>query len=349
MRGARRAVVAWCCAALTLSFLSSTAAAGSGRVEVLLQRAQWLVEHGQSQRAVGLLRRAMQAAPESPTPVARFAELVLPDVSDARAWTPDAGLIAEANTVLDAIEHVAQRDDTGVGDRAESLYAQRIWALALAQSHTVAIEAWLGREVRLSRDHAELGRKLAALAIRRGDLEAARRALVACVGFNGEDSSLRSDLAAVELARGNGREALVLFRDVAVAQPGDLNAQRDLAGALLTEGDAITAMGLLRATAGCNALCDCALELTRAALAAQDADVAVEAAGHALRACTIDDPEPALWLATAEHLAGHTSQAMTAYRLALQRDPHSQRAQEALRALGANGGTSGSPSAPRGN
>lgn len=324
------------CVSVTLLYAGVVHAARKKPVEAMLKRAESLVARGDPSRAIAVLRRAMQHAPENPTPVARFAALVLPDVEDTRAWTPDAALIANATTVLTAIDEVAARDDSGVGARADSLYTERIWALALAQSHTAAIDVWTARDVRFSREHAQVGRQLAALAIRRDDLSAARRVLEACIRFNAEDDSLRSDLGAVELAAGNVSAAVSLFREVALAHPNDLDAQRDLAGATLADGDALSATGLLQATDGCLQLCDCALELTRAAITARQSEVAVGAAGDALRVCIASDPEPALWLATAEQLAGHIPQAHTAYRLALQRDPQSPRAHEGLRALGSN-------------
>lgn len=308
-------------------------AAKSARLEVMLTRAQWLADRGQVDRAVVLLRRAMQLSPEAPTPVKQFAALALPGPEDTRAWSPDARVIADALTVLRAIDEVASRDDTSVGERAQSLADERVWATALAQNVTAAIDLWLRRDVLMDRDHAELGRALAALAVRRDDLEAAARALENAVAFNAEDPSLRTDLAAVELARGDARTAMLLFRDVAVANPNDLNAQRDLAGALLATGDALTATGLLRATTGCQQSCDCALELTRAALVANEVATAVTSASHALRQCNDDDPEPALWLANAEQAAGHLAQAKTAYRLAAQRDPQSARAEQGLRSI----------------
>jgi len=324
------------CVALSLLSVSAVHAKGGRQLEALLRRATWLEEHGHHARAVSELRRAMISAPENPAPVARFAALALPGVNDPRAREPNPEVQADAETVLRAIEEVAARDDTGVGQRADSLYAERIWALALARSQAVAIELWLGRDVRISREHAAIGRQLAALAIHRDDLPTARSVLAACVRVDAEDQSLRSDLAAVELADGNAAAAVVLFRDVAMAHPDDVDAQRDLAGALLAAGDAWSAMELLRTTRACIQLCDCALELTRAAFTARQPNVAVEAAGWSLRGCPMTDPEPALWLGAAEQLAGHTPQASTAFRLALRRDPQSPRALEGLRTLSPN-------------
>lgn len=301
--------------------------------EVLLKRADALAADGQMARALAMYRRAVQRAPHDPTPVARFAALALPAVDAPEAVTPTDTVRADAEFVLVAIELVAQRDDSGVGDRAARLEGVRLWALVFARSLTEAIEQWRRREVLLSHDHAQLGRQLAALSIRREDLATAQALLRECVRLDPEDPTVRSDLAAVALARGNTSEALLLFREVAMANPGNLDAQRDLAGAYLSHGDALTAVSVLAANSRCSQECDCALELARAAITAKRHEVAILAAGQALQRCDASDPEPLLWLALSEQRAGRLPQARTAYRLALRRDPISPRALSGLQGL----------------
>lgn len=301
--------------------------------EGLLKRAEKLAAAGQITRALLLYRQAVQRAPHDPTAVARFAALALPDLDAPQALTPTETTRADAEFVLAAIEQVAQRDDSGVGDRAAQLEDVRLWALVFARSLTEAIEQWRAREVLLSHDHAKLGRRLAALSIRRDDLPAAQALLRECVRLDPEDPTVRSDLAAVALARGNTSEALLLFREVAMANPGNLDAQRDLAGAYLSHGDAMTAVSVLSTYSSCSEDCDCAMELARAAVTAKRFEVAIRAAGDALRRCDSRDPEPLLWLALSEQGAGRLTQARTAYRLALRRDPGSPRAQSGLQGL----------------
>lgn len=301
--------------------------------EVLLKRADALAAGGQVTRALAMYRRAVQRAPHDPTPVTRYAALALPAVDAPEAVTPTDTVRADAEFVLAAIERVAELDDSGVGDRAARLEDVRLWALVFARSLTDAVEQWRAREVRLSHDHALLGRRLAALSIRRDDLPTAQALLRECVRLDPEDAGVRSDLAAVALARGNTSEALLLFREVAMANPADLDAQRDLAGAYLSHGDATTAVAVLNTNAGCSQDCDCALELARAAITAKHFDVAIRSAGEALQRCNARDPEPLLWLALSEQRAGRLTQARTAYRLALRRDPSSPRALNGLQGL----------------
>ncbi len=303
---------------------------------VLLARAEWLLAHQRPAHAVAMLRRAIEREPRDPTAIQKLAQLVLPAFDDPRAITPDEALQRDAQFVIEAINRLAERDDSGVGDRADRLFAEHVTALVFARSLQDAVTLWSARDVRLDRTHADLGRRLAALAVARNQLPLAQRILELCLRSNAEDATLRSDLAAVALAQGRIREAVVLFREVAVAQPESLDAQRDLAGALLAEGDALTAMGLLHAARACTAVCDCALELIRTAIAARQHAIAIEAAGDALRRCDAGDPEPLLWLAFSEQQAGHPLQAKAAYRAALRRDPQSARAQAGLAGLGAN-------------
>jgi len=311
----------------------SAQARNQASAEVLLKRAEALAADGQVLRALAMYRRAVQRAPHDPTPVARFAALALPAVDAPEAVTPTDAVRADAEFVLVATEQVAQRDDSGVGDRAARLEDVRLWALVFARSLTEAIEQWRAREVLLSHSHAQLGRRLAALSIRRGDLATAQALLRECVRLDPEDPTVRSDLAAVALARGNTSEALLLFREVAMANPGNLDAQRDLAGAYLSHGDAMTAVSVLAANSRCSQECDCALELARAAITARRYEVAIRAAGQALQRCDASDPEPLLWLALSEQGAGRQPQARAAYRLALRRDPSSPRALSGLQGL----------------
>ncbi|WP_236605285.1 tetratricopeptide repeat protein [Sandaracinus amylolyticus] len=307
--------------------------ARTARVEALLAQAERAVSAGRPARALGPLRRAIAADPSDARAPLRLAELLLPDQVDEQVAAPGAAMqrdASEARRVLEAWLAGAPTDPAA--QRRAS--AMRWWAAAIAEGHAVAIDG-ITRDAGLQDESAaSVLRRLAALAIRRDDLEGARRALEAARRAMPQDTEVLAELAALALAQGRATEAVTLFEAVVARRPGDLDALRDVAGARMAAGDAPAAARTLESvarqlpTSG-----EVRLELARARLEAGDREGGITAAREALELAAPNDAEPAIVLGQALAAAGQRHEARRAFEEALRRRPGSPRATEALRAL----------------
>lgn len=324
-------------AALSTLSVTVDAAAQDRRVERWLQQADREIARGRTHRALPLLRRVMQRAPGDPRGVLRLAELTLPIEPVEVTWEPAAEVRASATEVIAGIDR-ALAGVEGAAPIAAAVRAQlealKIWAGAVAGDHRAAIDATVRAAGRLDERSMRALRRLAVLAVRRGDLGAADLAIGEARRAWPDDVGLIGEQGAIRLARGQVAQAIEIFREAVQRAPEDLEARRDLAGALLQAGDARAAIDLFARVAQVRPDDWSAhLDLARAALEGGDASRALAAADEALRRAPRDEPEPSLILGEALAALGRRQQAMAAYREALRRAPGHPRATEALRAL----------------
>ncbi|MBX3271899.1 MAG: tetratricopeptide repeat protein, partial [Sandaracinaceae bacterium] len=210
----------------------------------------------------------------------------------------------------------------------------RAWALALAGGHRAAIDAAIEAAGLQDEPSAALLGRLAALSVRRDDLEAARRALRAAhEAFPQDDVTLR-DLGAVELALGRPTLAAEHFTRVVARRPDDLDARRDLAGALVAAGMPRAAMtALAEAIARHPDEPALSLELAHAALEARAGEAAERASRDAIERLDAEDARGHAALGAALLLLGRREAAAAAYDEALRRDPSDVRARQGRDAL----------------
>ncbi len=302
-----------------------------------IRRAQQATERGRAGRGWSLLERAARRAADDDgrIPIALGAALPVDPVEPDETWRARA---ARARDLLETFLAAAPEDPDA--DRAARL---RSWALALAGDHEQAIERAAAAVGLQDRPASELLRRLATLAVVRGDLPAARRALLAAHRAMPQDNGVLSDLGAVELALGRPRAAMERFARILGRRPQDLEARRDLAGALVAAGRPEAAVEVLeRAAERHPDAVDLWLELSHAAREAGDGAAAERAARAAIRHLEGSDGRGHTALGFALLELGRATDAGSAFEEALRRDPSEARARQGLSALRAQA----SPSAP---
>lgn len=306
---------------------SALPAASQGRVDRILAQAERQVAAGHPARAIPHLRRAIRAHPDDPRAVLRWAELVLPAEAGPEHAAPVAtGAIAEA---LEA--QLARSAEPASQARVAS---QLEWARALGGDLAGAIDRAVAAVGLQDAASASALRRLAALAVVRGELALAQRALEGARRAMPQDPDVLADLATVLMARGRAAEAVTVYQGVLARRPGDLGALRDLAGARAAAGDlegAIRALESVVRQAPDRA--DAWLELARARLEHGDGTGATDAARTAIERRDGSDAEGPIVLGQALTASGDREGARAAFEEALRRRPGSPRATEGLRAL----------------
>jgi len=298
-------------------------------LERMLARADLEFGRRRQRQALVLLRRAVVRAPTDARAPLRLAELLLPAELPER---PDAALLARAAEVRTAVEAAANAPGVELTTQRR-LQRHAAWARAVGGDRAGAVDLLATRCGRLDEDAAQLLRKLAAESARATLLADAESALTHATRCAATLIAPLAELGAVQLARGRTTQAIDTFREVVRRLPGDADALRDLAGALLADGQSRDALALYGAvTSLCPTQSRCQLDLARAALEAREPARSVSAAREALR-LDARDPAPALVLAAAQLALNRRVEAAEAYRDALRRHPGDLRATEGLRAL----------------
>jgi Flp pilus assembly protein TadD len=176
--------------------------------------------------------------------------------------------------------------------------------------------------------------RLAALAAAAGALDDADTALSLARRVRPNDLSLAADLGAVRLAQGDAASAVTLLRSVVAGHPDDREALHDLAGACLQAGEHAAAVRYLEQLAqGEPEDAERWIDLARARTELGAFDAAAQDARRAVTWSRSDDPRASLALGDALRLGGDPSGARAAYEDALRREPRSLRARHALDAL----------------
>ncbi len=298
-------------------------------LERALTRAERDLARGRLSMGIAGLWRAARRAPLDARAPLRLAALLLPGTLGQE---PDDGIREAAAAVRAALETAA--DAPGIEpSMQQQLRLRAAFAQAVAGDPAGAVTSIATRCGRLDAASGDALRVLAAAAVQHDRLADAEGVLDHALRCAGPRDALLADRGAVRLARGRTVEAVDDFREVVRRRPGDVDALRDLAGALLAGGrtsEALTLHGGLAARAPDDARAH--LDLARAALEARDLPRAIEAARTALR-LDVRDAEPALLLAAAHLAAGARGAAIEAFREALRRRPDEPRAVEGLRAL----------------
>lgn len=316
-------------------WLPSTVVVAQGQSDAiarLLAQADTLAERGRSRQAWRQLRRASRrAGAEDGRPAIALGELLPSEPRDPEAPWPDRAI--EARDALEAfLEAAPNAEDAPQAARLRS------WATALAGDHQAAIERAAGAIGLQDRESSALLRRLATLAVRRDDLHAARRALLAAHRAWPQGSDILSELGAVELALGRPGDAVERFGRILGRDPTDLDARRDLAGALVAAGRPEAAVELLSsATSAHPGEVDLWLELAWAAIEARAPETAERAAHRAIDALSADDGRGHTALGTALAARGQTEAAAAAFDEALRRDPDDLRARQGRDTLRAAG------------
>ncbi|HJL19057.1 MAG TPA: tetratricopeptide repeat protein [Sandaracinaceae bacterium LLY-WYZ-13_1] len=315
-----------------LALLSTPAdAQRPGPVDRWLERAARAAERGHDRRARRILGRALRRADDGdPRPAVALARLLPTSPEAVRA--PDEALRARAAEAEEALSSaLAEAPHHTPTEEAERL---RAWALATGGDHVAAVERAAASAGLQDRAGAALLRRLATVSVLRADLSSARRALAAAHRAYPQDNEVLTELGAVELALGDAEAAVGRFERVLGRRPDDLDARRDLAGALVAAGRAAGAVALLaRALEAHPDRVDLRLELAHAALEAGDPDRAIRAARAALAALPDDDGRAHAALGAALAAAGRRDAAQRAFEEALRRDPADARARQGLAAL----------------
>jgi len=295
-----------------------------------LVRADQAIARGQVPRAVSLLEKAARFRPTDPRAPIRLAETSLPPTAERAMARTHLALASSARRALSALSECRSADPA----TARDIRLARAWGRALAGEIGEAIAEIEVADFRLDSRARDVAREISALAVRRGDLALADRAIEVATRIDPQDPTLLSDQAAIHLARGQSHQAIALFRQVLQTRPDDPSAIRDLAGALLAVGDSEAALALfVRVRSTCPNDARCHLDVALAALEAHEFEQAVREADEALRLAASTDPNPSLVLAAAHSALGHSAETARAFREALRRDPRSARAREGLRAL----------------
>jgi tetratricopeptide (TPR) repeat protein len=176
-------------------------------------------------------------------------------------------------------------------------------------------------------------RQIAALAVTRDRLDLAEQALALARQYYLQDVTLSAELGHVLLARGRGEAALRLFAERYAIEPGQLEARRDLAYALASEGRAGEALALLSADrAACERALGCALEAARIALEAGRPEDALAYAARRLES-DAGDLDALFVTADAHTRTGQFDDARKSYERVLAVRPDSVRARQALEQL----------------
>lgn len=328
--GAVLALVTVCATSLDATAQAQTRRRVLREAEVVRQlaRAERELARGRTDRALALLEALAERAPSDPRPPERFCGLAVPETdATVEAFAEDPARIGALAARCERL--VARQRASGAPAPALSSLAD--WAAALGGAWGPWLDRVEGRAID-ERDVPGL-RRIAALAARAGDLDAAERALGLARRVRPGDLEVTSALAAVRLARGDAVGAVPLFRAVAAERPADPAAIQDLAGALLQAGEMVAAVRTLEALVGARpddveawlALARARTELGAFERAAADARRALALSDEA-------DARAALALGDALRLAGDLAAARSAYEEALRRDPRSVRARAALAA-----------------
>ncbi len=334
----RVAAIGICLLLGTSAMASATPSAASARRTAanatLVTRAERLLARGRSGPAIALLRRAYARAPS----------LMLAHKLGAALW-PEQGQMLDVKA--------SAREQQSLSKRAHELM-QLVDALPLATGadeqavlrelwrRRASAQAWLGDlsgaiaslQERGTRDDDESARglrRVAALAVQRDDLIAAELALLTARNFSPAATELSTDLAAVLLAQGRADESIPLWQERLKRDQNDLDARRDLAGALLGAGRGAEALQLLEAArAACDAAKNCAIEAARVALELGEPRKAIaRLTGH----FHADYVEAQFVLADAHARLGEAERAREAYARILEQRPGNLRARDNLRAL----------------
>ncbi len=328
---------------LGLLGLASTAAAQEPRpdaISALLARAEAASARGRDAQAWALWARAARRAPPEDGRVALALGAALPTEPVEASPAVRERAVRARDALDDFLEHAAPEHPAA--RRAAHL---RGWAAALAGDHGSAIERVGGAIGLQDRESATWLGRLAALAVRRGDLEAARRALVAAHRAWPQDDEGLRDLGAIELALGRPGEAVERYARIVGRRPEDLAARRDLAGALVAAGRAEEAMAILARAAELHPEdADLWIECAHAALEAGAPDRAERAARAAIERLASDDGRGHAALGAALAALGRREAAAAAFDEALRRDPSDVRARQGrdtLRAAPAEAATAG--------
>lgn len=331
--------------ALVLSFaallVSVTAQAQSARGSAS-ERALTAAEHdlarGQAARAERRLKSALVRDPREPRLLARYAALLVP--LDVERTTPMPRRVESARELMTRIarRETLPSDPSVLTDpereRVLALHAALAEALLMHDDESFALVRAGGR----LQDPLTVVclRQIAALAVTRDRLDLAERALALARQYYLQDLTLGAELGHVLLARGRGEAALRLFAERYAIEPQSVEARRDLAYALATEGRAGEALALLSADrAACERAPGCAVEAARIALEAGRPDDALAYAARRLEGDTSD--LDALFITADAHTrAGRLGEARQSYERVLVVRPDSVRAQQALEQLPAS-------------
>jgi tetratricopeptide (TPR) repeat protein len=299
-----------------------------------LDHAQELTRRGHPQRARSVLERIVERAPTEPRPVLRLAELRLPQQPSPSLARPSAALQNEAAQVRTMLDRCLQGLEPDRAGARRKLRRARAWTFAVEGDHREGIET-VGRAMgKLDRQSARTLTRIAAVAVRRHDLQAAGHALQLARRADPRQSELLADQGAIKLARGRADEAVALFRRALERKPDHRALRRDLAGALLARGDADSAVSIFATLAKqCPQSPRCHLDVARAALQAGAGERAEAAARRAIRHASASDPEPHVLLGLALASQERREEAAEAFRGALARDPDHARAKRSLESL----------------
>ena len=168
-------------------------------------------------------------------------------------------------------------------DERRSVQLRRAWARFILGDHEPALATFAAQLQLQDHTAARLLSQMAALAVRRGQLHIATRALQMARRAVPQNASLALDHAAVLTARGHPQAALRLIAGVLQTHPDDEQAQQDLAAALLALGRADEALAVLSSRAAHpDAPYSALVALAAAALEAAQPAQALHAADRAI-------------------------------------------------------------------
>jgi len=303
--------------------------------ERTLAAAELALASGQPARAERRLLTALLRDPRDARVLARYATLVVPLAAE-----PARPLVQRVQGARALLARIARRDalpgDPSVYpepeiERAIALHAALAEALLEHDESSFALVRAAGRQ----QDLATVAclRQIAALAVARDRLELAEQALALARQYYLQDLALSSELGHVLLARGRGEAALRVFGERYAIDPSQLEARRDLAYALASEGRAGEALALLSSDRdACERDLGCALEASRVALEAGRPEDALRYAAKRL-AADAGDLDALFVTADAHTRAGQLAEARRSYERALEVRPDSARARAALAEL----------------
>ncbi|MGF1467174.1 MAG: tetratricopeptide repeat protein, partial [Sandaracinaceae bacterium] len=240
------------------------------------------MERGDEAAARRLWLRALGRPGGLAAAAARLLRLLPAD--PARAAEPSPPERRLARRVLRALERAQGTSDPAPVDA--DLLRARAWCRAIGGDHQRAVAELLGALRPQDRAQAALLRRLAAVALHRGDPESARTALDGAHRARPQDPQILVDRAALDLRGGEPERAIGLLERALLRRPGDLGIRRDLAGALLAAGRGDEAMAVYRragqeAAPNDEARLELGIELAHAALQAGRPGPAAAAARRA--------------------------------------------------------------------
>jgi tetratricopeptide (TPR) repeat protein len=300
------------------------------------------VEHelarGQLARAERRLRSALARNPRDARLLIHYAALAVPLAPEP---SKEAAARVEGARLL--VQYIARREALP-GDPSQLLdpERERVLALHVALAEALLVHddesfAWVRAAGRLQDPlTVQCLRQIATLAVTRDRLDLAEQALTLARQYYLQDLALTAELGHVLLARGRGEAALRLFAERYAIEPSQLEARRDLAYTLASEGRAGEALALLSAArADCERALGCALEAARIALEAGRLEDALAYAARRLEA-DAGDLDALFITADAHTRAGQLDRARSSYERVLALRPDSVRAQQALEQLPAS-------------